>query len=253
MKVIILDTETTGLDPKHGHRITEIGAIEMDSMRLTGRHYHQYINPERDVPAKATEITGLTEEFLRPFPVFGQIVGDFLEFIGDAPLVIHNAAFDMKFLNAELEWAQKPVMPMTRAIDTLLIARKKFPGSPASLDALCKRFEIDLAKRDKHGALLDAQLLCEVYIELLGGRQKTLFSNQADEVKNLLKSQYATVPSESADVIKRVVDFPSRTFTVPAKEAEEHQKFVATIEDALWNAYEAYAHDTSETRGRVKG
>ncbi len=219
MREIILDTETTGLSPAQGHRIIEIGCIEVFNRKPTGKTFHHYINPQRDVPEKSTEITGLTEAFLKQFPPFTTIVDGFLDFIANDPLVIHNAAFDMSFLNAELEWAKKPLLPRTRAIDTLIMARKKFPGSPASLDALCKRFEIDLSKRDKHGALLDAELLCHVYVELLGGRQKSFSFDLA----------------ASAKVIKNnVIDFPKRTFTVPDEEDQLHKEFVATIKNQMW-------------------
>ncbi len=225
MREIILDTETTGLSPTQGHRIVEIGCLELLHQRPTGRTFHTYINPQRDVPAKSTEITGLTEEFLRPHPIFTQIVDDFLAFIGDDVLVIHNAAFDMAFLNAELEWAKKPILPMTRAKDTLLMARKKFPGSPASLDALCKRFAIDLSKRDKHGALLDAELLCHVYIELLGGRQKTLGFDAV-----------VAAASVAISVARHKVNFPQRQFTVPTEEEALHRAFVETLPNALWKS-----------------
>jgi DNA polymerase-3 subunit epsilon len=221
MREIILDTETTGLSPQQGHRIVEIGCIELVHKKPTGNTFHQYINPNRDVPAKSTEITGLTEEFLRPFPTFDKIVDRFLDFIADDMLVIHNAPFDMSFLNAELEWVKKPTLPKTRAIDTLLMARKKFPGSPASLDALCKRFDIDLSKRDKHGALLDAELLYYVYVELLGGRQRTL----AFELEKVTSTH---------DVHKAVTNFPTRTHSISAEEELLHNEFVATIQNAKW-------------------
>ena len=223
MREIILDTETTGLSPTQGHRIVEIGCLELLHQRPTGRTFHTYINPQRDVPARSTEITGLTEEFLKPFPIFTQIVDDFLAFIGDDTLVIHNAAFDMAFLNAELEWAKKSRLPMTRAKDTLLMARKKFPGSPASLDALCKRFEIDLSKRDKHGALLDAELLCHVYIELLGGRQRTLGFDSV-----VVESSVRVAAPTAA------VTFPHRLFSLSSAEEESHRAFVDTLPNALW-------------------
>lgn len=171
MREIVLDTETTGFEPTDGHRIVEIGAVELFNHLPTGRTYHQYINPERPMPPEAFEVHGLGDEFLRDKPVFKSVGQDFLEFIGDAPLVIHNAAFDMKFLNAELEWAGLPRLPSDRAVDTLAIARKRFPGSPASLDALCRRFGVDNSSREKHGALLDSEILAEVYLELVGGRQ----------------------------------------------------------------------------------
>ena len=171
MREIVLDTETTGFEPTEGHRIVEIGAVELFNHMPTGRTYHQYINPKRAMPKEAFEVHGLGDDFLRDKPFFPAIAQAFLDFIADAPLVIHNASFDMKFLNAELAMANMPALPATRAVDTLLIARKKFPGSPASLDALCRRFNIDNSMREKHGALLDSEILAEVYLELVGGRQ----------------------------------------------------------------------------------
>lgn len=171
MREIVLDTETTGLNPFDGHRIVEIGAVELWRQVPTGRTYHQYINPERPMPEDAFAVHGLGDAFLADKPVFTAIVRDFLAFIADAPLVIHNAAFDMRFLNAELEWAGHPVIPGDRAVDTLDIARRRFPGSPASLDALCRRFGIDNSMRERHGALLDSEILAEVYLELIGGKQ----------------------------------------------------------------------------------
>lgn len=172
MREIVLDTETTGFEPAEGHRIVEIGAIELINHMPTGRTYHQYINPERAMPNEAFEVHGLGDDFLRDKPRFAEIAAAFLEFIGtDSRLVIHNAAFDMKFLNAELSWAELPRIPDDRALDTVQMARRKFPGSPASLDALCRRFGIDNSVREKHGALLDSELLAEVYLELIGGRQ----------------------------------------------------------------------------------
>ena len=171
MREIVLDTETTGLDPFQGDRIVEIGGVELLNHMPTGKTYHQYINPERAMPQEAFAVHGLDDDFLRDKPVFAKIAQEFLDFIGDARLVIHNASFDMKFLNAELGWLKKPKIPMDQALDTLAIARKKFPGSPASLDALCRRFEINSFERTLHGALLDSEILAEVYLELIGGRQ----------------------------------------------------------------------------------
>ncbi len=174
MREIVLDTETTGLNASGGDRIVEIGCIELVNHVPSSNSYHTYINPERDMPAEAQEVHGLSAKFLADKPVFAAVVNDFISFIGNAPLIIHNAKFDMGFLNAECTRAEKPVIPYERAIDTLLIARKKFPGSPASLDALCRRFEIDTTSRSKHGALIDAELLARVYLELIGGRQPGL-------------------------------------------------------------------------------
>ncbi len=174
MREIVLDTETTGFEPSEGHRIVEIGAIEMENHLPTGRTYHQYLNPQRPMPPEAFEVHGLGDDFLRDKALFRDVAQAFLDFIGDARLVIHNAAFDMKFLNAELRAVGRPPLPDTQALDTVLIARKKFPGAPASLDALCRRFGVDNSNRVKHGALLDCELLAEVYLELIGGRQPGL-------------------------------------------------------------------------------
>jgi DNA polymerase-3 subunit epsilon len=193
MREIVLDTETTGFEPSEGHRIVEIGAVELFNHLPTGRTYHQYINPERLMPIQAFEVHGIGHDILevpgqtpvpggvtlRDKPVFARIGQAFLDFVGDAQLVIHNAAFDMKFLNFELERIGLPALPSARATDTLMMARTKFPGSPASLDALCRRFGIDNSMREKHGALLDSEILAEVYLELIGGRQPDLVLSTA--------------------------------------------------------------------------
>jgi DNA polymerase-3 subunit epsilon len=192
MREIVLDTETTGFEPSEGHRIVEIGAVELFNHLPTGRTYHQYINPERGMPKEAFEVHGIGHDILetpgqpvpggvtlRDKPVFARIGRAFLDFIGDAQLVIHNAAFDMKFLNHELQRCGLPGLPSSRATDTLMIARSKFPGSPASLDALCRRFGVDNTMRNKHGALLDSEILAEVYLELIGGRQPDLVLGSA--------------------------------------------------------------------------
>jgi DNA polymerase III subunit epsilon len=176
MREIVLDTETTGLEPSQGHRIIEIGCLELRNRTPTGARYHAYINPERDVPEESQRITNLSTEFLLDKPVFADVVDGFLEFIGDSVLVIHNAEFDLKFLNAEFGRLKKPKIVSDRAVDTMLIARRRFPGAAASLDALCRRFDIALEDRKAkgHGALLDAELLAQVYLELSGGRQPGL-------------------------------------------------------------------------------
>ena len=171
MREIVWDTETTGFDPFAGDRIVEIGAVELNQHLPTGRVYHQYINPERDMPPGAFEVHGLSIDFLKDFPVFSNIARDFIDFVGDATLIAHNAKFDMKFINAELKNANLPQVPLNQSLDTLEIARKKFPGAQNSLDALCRRFNIDNSSRQKHGALLDSEILAEVYLELVGGRQ----------------------------------------------------------------------------------
>ncbi|OSP55346.1 DNA polymerase III subunit epsilon [Pseudoruegeria sp. SK021] len=183
MREIVLDTETTGFDAYNGDRIVEIGCVELENHMPTGRTYHQYINPQRDMPADAFAVHGLSAEFLADKPLFREVGMAFHEFCGDAKLVIHNAAFDMKFLNAELDRAGMPKLQNARAIDTLAIARRKFPGSPSSLDALCRRFGIDNSAREKHGALLDSEILAEVYLELIGGRQPGLVLDARPAIK----------------------------------------------------------------------
>jgi len=227
MREIVLDTETTGFEPNEGHRIVEIGAVELFNHVPTGRTYHQYINPERDMPTEAFEVHGLGEEFLRDKPVFAAIAQDFLDFIGeDAKLVIHNAAFDMKFLNAELGWAKKPLIANDRALDTLMMARRRFPGSPASLDALCRRFNIDNSSRTLHGALLDSEILADVYLELIGGRQPVFgLTVDTSRAKNAgADDDWRPRP--------RPTPLPSR---ITPEEAEAHAAFVAKLgEKAIW-------------------
>ena len=182
MREIVLDTETTGFDPEGGDRIVEIGAIELIGHVPTSEQFHVYIDPKRSMPQEAFEVHGLGDDFLRGKPEFKEVGQPFLDFIGDAKLVIHNAAFDMKFLNAELKWMGLPQIPYDRAVDTLEIARRRFPGSPASLDALCRRFGIDNSARTLHGALLDSEILAEVYLELIGGRQPDFALATASDV-----------------------------------------------------------------------
>src|ERR1700761_8649862 len=174
MREIVFDTETTGFEPADGHRIVEIGCVELMDHFPTGRTLQFYLNPERDVPIESQRVHGLSAEFLADKALFAHVAEEFLEFLGDAPLVIHNASFDIKFINAELKRCNKPAIPLARAIDTIEIAKRKHPGARYSLDELCKRFSIDLSARTKHGALLDAQLTAEVYLELIGGRQRGL-------------------------------------------------------------------------------
>ncbi len=225
MREIVLDTETTGFDPENGDRIIEIGCLEVFNHVPTGKTYWQYINPERDVPEEAVAVHGITTEFLKDKPVFGEIVGAFLDFIGDSSMVIHNAEFDVKFLNAELKMLGFPQFKLKNAIDTLKIARKKFPGSPANLDALCRRFKIDNTAREFHGALLDAELLAEVYLELNGGRQHGL----AIEV---VPQETLT---ESCSVPKSEKKFRApRTFEVSKEEKMAHAEMVEHIDNAIW-------------------
>ncbi len=228
MREIVLDTETTGFDPGTGDRIVEIGAVELNGHIPTGRTYHQYINPERAMPDEAFQVHGLGDDFLRDKPKFAAIGQAFLDFIGDAKLVIHNAAFDIKFLNAELGWMRLPPIPWDQAIDTLEIARRKFPGSPASLDALCRRFNIDNSSRTLHGALLDSEILAEVYLELIGGRQPdfALASNQTTTVAGI-SDDWRPTPRPSP--------LPTR---LSAAEKKAHAAFVDGMgDDALWRKF----------------
>ncbi len=225
MREVVLDTETTGFDPETGDRIVEIGAVELMGHVATGRTYHQYINPERAMPQEAFEVHGLGDDFLRDKPKFAEIGKAFLDFIGDAKLVIHNAAFDIKFLNAELGWMNLPQIPWEQAVDTLAIARKRFPGSPASLDALCRRFGIDNSSRTLHGALLDSEILAEVYLELIGGRQPDFgLTAQPETDSSGTTSRWTPQP--------RPMPLPTR---VTEREAAAHSEFVSKLgDDALW-------------------
>ena len=226
MREIVLDTETTGLDPKTGDRIVEIGAVELHNHMVTGNTYHQYINPERDMPEEAFKVHGLSIDFLGDKPVFKQIGQAFLDFVGDAKLVIHNASFDMKFLNAELQWMGLPQLPWEQAIDTLAIARKKFPGAQVSLDALCRRFSIDNSSRTLHGALLDSEILAEVYLELIGGRQPD-FGLQADQ-----RQRGVDAAQDNWRPKPRPTPLPGR---ITAEEQAAHAAFVEKLgENALW-------------------
>lgn len=230
MREIVMDTETTGLEPAEGHRIVEIGAVELFNHLPTGRTYHQYINPQRSMPKEAFDVHGLGDEFLRDKPVFKAIARPFLDFIGSDRLIIHNAPFDMKFLNAELEMAGFPTLPLNRALDTAAVARKKFPGGPASLDALCRRFGVDNSAREKHGALLDSEILAEVYLELIGGRQP-------DFVLAALTPQ-TNAPTAGSRVDDNWRPPPRSTPLHPRITEEEevaHAAFVAMLGDAaIW-------------------
>jgi DNA polymerase-3 subunit epsilon len=225
MREIVLDTETTGLDPTTGDRIVEIGAVELLNHMPTGEVYHQYINPERDMPAGAFAVHGLSIEFLSDKPVFADIAQQFLDFIKDSPLVIHNAAFDMKFLNAELEWCRKPKIPMAQALDTLAIARKKYAGAQNSLDALCRRFGIDNTNRTLHGALLDSEILAEVYLELIGGRQP-------DFALKVVQNTGANTPSGDYTPPARPEPLPSH---ITVEESAAHLEFIKALGgETLW-------------------
>jgi len=221
MREIVLDTETTGLDPGDGHRVVEIGCIELLNHVPTGANYHAYLNPERDMPMEAYQVHKLSAEFLSDYPVFAARAEEFLAFIGDAPLVIHNAGFDMKFINAELKACGYPVLPMSRAVDTVQMARRKFPGAQVSLDALCRRFEIDNSARTAHGALLDAELLAAVYLELVGGREPGF--------------DLAAVRSASTLASRRNRERREPRPHAPSpEELEAHGRFVATLKDPIW-------------------
>ncbi|MCI4662637.1 MAG: DNA polymerase III subunit epsilon [Neomegalonema sp.] len=226
MREISLDTETTGLDPATGDRIVEIGCVELINHVPTGENFHVYIDPLRPMSAEATEITGITDEMLRGKPTFDKIARDFRDFIGDDMLVIHNASFDVKFINAEFARVGLDRLDLARVCDTLTMARRKFPGAQANLDALCRRFGIDNSSREKHGALLDAELLAEVYLELIGGRQPDLVLTSADT------EEAAAVKTIVAGVKKR----PYRsTKRLTPEEHEAHRAFVETLgENALW-------------------
>jgi DNA polymerase-3 subunit epsilon len=223
MREVILDTETTGVDPASGHRVVEIGCIELIDGVRSGQFFQAYLNPERDMPEEAFRIHGISGEFLKDKPLFSEVVDAFLEFIADSPLVIHNAAFDMRFMNAELERVGFPPLSFDRAIDTVTMARKKFPGSPANLDALCKRFNIDLSSRTKHGALLDSELLAEVYIELLGGKQAAL---ALDANKNSDAQALAKAETKSA--------LPPREFPILPEEIEAHELMLGKLKKPIW-------------------
>lgn len=226
IREIVLDTETTGFEPSEGHRLVEIGCVELINHLPTGRVFHEYLNPERDVPADAVRIHGLTTEFLRGKPLFTEKVGEFMDFIGDAKLVIHNAEFDMKFLNAELQRAGFPPLSPKRVVDSLAMARSKFPGQPANLDALCRRFKIDNSSRTFHGALLDSELLAEVYLELLGGRQHGLG----------LAGDTASAGTAQLNAAIKRQDRPYRSFPPSAEEIAAHEAFLEKIKDNLWSA-----------------
>lgn len=227
MREIILDTETTGLDALNGDRLVEIGCVELINRMPTGQTYHVYINPQRAMAREAFEVHGLSTEFLADKPLFAEIIPDFMAFIGDAPLVIHNASFDIGFINAELDRAGHPVVPRERLVDTLLLARRKHPGVSNRLDDLCSRYNIDNSHRTRHGALLDAELLAEVYIDLIGARQSQLGLSQAQEIR-----------------IRGRADAPRRQREIPLvprltdADREAHRAFVATLgEKQLWSDY----------------
>jgi DNA polymerase-3 subunit epsilon len=221
---IVLDTETTGIDPEQGHRIVEIGCVELINHVPSGKTLQLYINPERSVPPEASAVHGLSNDFLKDKPVFSEVYSDFLAFIGDARLIIHNAPFDMKFLNWELKQVGHEPIPMLRVLDTLDMARRQFPGSPASLDALCKRFGVDNTGRHYHGALLDSELLAEVYLELIGGRQHGL---------SLLSQSGANEKNQPKDMAEKKAR-PLRVFEPSPDELAAHEALMGKLKNPLW-------------------
>ena len=227
MREIVMDTETTGLDPSSGDRVVEIGCVELINHLPTGKTYHQYINPQRPMPREAFEVHGLGDDFLSNKPVFADVADAFLTFVGDAKLVIHNATFDMAFLNAELQWLGRPPLPDSQAVDTLDIARKRFPGAQASLDALCKRFGVDNSAREKHGALLDSEILAEVYLELLGGRQRGLsLETRSAGGQATMRAQSWTPPPRPRPLTARITK----------QEEDAHSAFLDEIKDPIWRS-----------------
>ena len=227
MREIVLDTETTGLDPLDGHRLVEVGCVELVNRIPSGHTFHAYFNPERGMPAEAFAVHGLSEQFLKDKPFFVETADDLIAFLGDAPLVIHNAAFDLGFLNAELERAGRPLIARERLVDTLLIARRKHPGGSNRLDDLCVRYAIDNSRRTKHGALLDAELLAEVYVELIGARQAQLVLSQA--------AVHSQAIGEPIIVRERLVPLTS---AVTEDDRAAHRAFIATLgENAIWRDY----------------
>lgn len=232
MRHIVLDTETTGLSFREGHRIVEIGCVELDHLLPTGRTFHAYLNPKRMMDASASHVSGITDEMLYGKPEFSEVVKDFLLFLDESILVIHNAAFDMSFINGELALLGISPLPMSRAIDTVRMAREKFPGSPANLDALCRRFDVDLSARVKHGALLDAQLLAEVFLHLSGGRQPHLMF-QAQTSKDSMEKLYETQDRTPIPLRAAMLAFSGDSDIV-----SKHQALLSTIKEPLWKHYD---------------
>ena len=228
MREIVFDTETTGLDPYQGDRLVEIGCVELINGFPTGQSFHRYLNPERDMPEGAFKVHGLSIEFLKDKPLFADVCDEFAAFIGDAPLIAHNAMFDLGFVNAELERCKRAAIPRDRLIDTLMLARRRYPAGPNKLDDLCGRFSVDLSRRTKHGALLDAELLAEAYIELTGKRQTRL---------SLVDETIGTAQQAGGVVVVKVRPAPLAPRITDA-EREVHRAFVATLGDkAIWNDY----------------
>ena len=231
MREIVFDTETTGLNPHSGDRLVEIGCVELFNRVETGRTFHSYFNPMRPMPSEAEAVHGLSDRFLSDKPLFGDVCEDLLEFIGDSPLVAHNASFDFGFINHELGQCGRPTVCSSRMIDTLPIARQKFPGAKHSLDALCTRFGVDRSLRVKHGALIDAQLLAQVYVELTGGRQIGL--TLVAEIIASESEPAGSAPSSDTMIVATVR--PPRPHSPSEEELERHAAFLARITDPIWN------------------
>ncbi len=228
MREIVLDTETTGLDPFDGHRVVEIGCVELLNRIPTGASFHRYLNPERDMPEGAFKVHGLSADFLKDKPLFVDVLEEFLEFIGDSVLIAHNASFDYGFLCAELDRCQRAALPRDRVIDTIALARRKHSAGPYSLDALCVRYGIDNSRRTKHGALLDAEILAEVYLELIGARQASLI---------LVEDMAISLGSARRAAAQRPILLPPR---LTEEEALAHREFIATLgEETVWRHYAA--------------
>jgi DNA polymerase III subunit epsilon len=230
MREIIFDTETTGLDPRGGDRLVEIACIELINHIPTGKSFHKHVNPERPVPTDATRIHGLTDDFLKDKPLFSAIAGELVEFIGDATLIAHNASFDIAFINSEFARTGHAAIGDERVVDTLTLARRKHPAGPNSLDALCMRYEIDLSRRTKHSAILDSELLAEVYIELIGGRQASLILGEEAEAAQTIGVAHH-IPSVAARPAPRI-------FTISAGDLEAHRAAIASLgAGAIWATY----------------
>lgn len=234
MREIVFDTETTGLNPDKGDRLVEIGAVELLNHLPTGRTFHKYLNPQRPVPAEAVRIHGLDDDFLRDKPVFAQVVDEFLAFIGpDSRLIAHNATFDMRFLNMELGLQKRPPLRSERIIDTLMMARDRFPGANNTLDGLCRRFGVDNASRTLHGALLDSELLAEVYLELIGGRQTGF--DLAVEKPEPQETEIVEIASFDVSELQRPAPLPPR---LSADEIMAHDALIQSMgEKAIWMRY----------------
>ena len=226
MREIVLDTETTGLNPEKGDRIVEIGCVELENHLPTGKTYHQYINPMRSISEEVVRVHGLTEQFLSDKPIFSEIADDFLTFVGEnTPLVIHNAAFDMNFLNTELKGCGKQILSEERVVDTLLIARKKFPGAKVNLDELCKRFHVDASRRTVHGALLDSELLADVYLELITDRELNFGLSKKNKQNQNVNQNLKNVSRET---------FPVREWKMTPQEEMSHKEFLLKIKNPIW-------------------